>query len=135
MFQIYITFTKYVPQVLLNRKRQSTKGWSITNILLDSTGGVLSLAQLVLDAYLSGTFLDTLLGNPSKLGMAGFSIAFDGVFLVQHYWLYFGAEDGEGLKEERKKALEEADAEEGQGEVSAETSRENTQANERTPLL
>lgn len=37
-----ISFVKYVPQVYLNYKRQSTEGWSLANVLLDFTGGVLS---------------------------------------------------------------------------------------------
>ena len=38
-----ITFVKYVPQVFLNYKRKSTVGWSLANVMLDMTGGVLSL--------------------------------------------------------------------------------------------
>ena len=38
-----ITAVKYLPQVYLNWKRQSTVGWSLTNVLLDFTGGMLSL--------------------------------------------------------------------------------------------
>lgn len=37
-------------QVCLNYKRRSTDGWNIDNVMLDFTGGVLSLAQLLLDA-------------------------------------------------------------------------------------
>jgi hypothetical protein len=36
---------KYIPQVVLNQRRQSTVGWSIWNVLLDFTGGTLSLVQ------------------------------------------------------------------------------------------
>ncbi|EIE79805.1 hypothetical protein RO3G_04510 [Rhizopus delemar RA 99-880] len=45
---------KYIPQAWINFKRQSTIGWSIHNILLDFTGGALSIVQLVFDAFLSG---------------------------------------------------------------------------------
>ena len=38
-----ITFVKYIPQVILNYKRKSTEGWSLLNVLLDLTGGTLSL--------------------------------------------------------------------------------------------
>lgn len=48
--KLYITLVKYFPQMSLNYRRKSTKGFSITNILLDFSGGLLSLAQLVLDA-------------------------------------------------------------------------------------
>jgi len=37
-----ITFVKYLPQVYLNWKRQSTVGWSLENVLLDFTGGLFS---------------------------------------------------------------------------------------------
>lgn len=65
--QLYVTFTKYVPQAVLNHRRKSTHGWSVANILLDLTGAGFSLGQLALDAHLSGAFADTLFGNPSKL--------------------------------------------------------------------
>ncbi|KAK5425609.1 hypothetical protein LTR34_010956 [Exophiala xenobiotica] len=38
------------PRVVVNFNRQSTVGWSITQILFDITGGVLSLLQLIIDA-------------------------------------------------------------------------------------
>ena len=41
------------PQVLINRRQQSTAGWNIWTTLLDVAGGVLSIAQLVLDALLT----------------------------------------------------------------------------------
>lgn len=47
--KVTITLIKYMPQVVLNCRRQSTTGWSIWQILLDMTGGVLSDLQLVLD--------------------------------------------------------------------------------------
>ncbi|ORY97579.1 PQ loop repeat-domain-containing protein [Syncephalastrum racemosum] len=52
--KLVISFIKYLPQFWINYRRKSTVGWSIHNILLDFTGGVLSIAQLLLDAYLSG---------------------------------------------------------------------------------
>jgi cystinosin len=38
----------------MNYKRKSTHGWSIGNVLLDFTGGICSIAQLVLDAVIAG---------------------------------------------------------------------------------
>jgi hypothetical protein len=38
----------YIPQIAMNHSRQSTEGWSIDNVLLDLSGGVLSLAQLLI---------------------------------------------------------------------------------------
>lgn len=50
--KLICTVIKYCPQVYVNYKRKSTEGWSINQILLDFTGGVLSLAQLLIDSAL-----------------------------------------------------------------------------------
>lgn len=50
--KLYITLVKYIPQVTLNASRKSTLGFCIEAILLDFSGGVLSLLQLVIDAGL-----------------------------------------------------------------------------------
>ncbi|KAJ1954571.1 hypothetical protein EC988_002363 [Linderina pennispora] len=78
---------KYIPQTFLNFRRKSTVGWSIHNILLDFTGGVLSFTQLILDAARSGNVGEAF-GNPVKLGMGLASIGFDVIFMTQHYLLY-----------------------------------------------
>lgn len=49
--KLAITLIKYVPQAVLNFRRKSTVGWSIENILLDFTGGTLSMLQMLLNAY------------------------------------------------------------------------------------
>lgn len=85
--KLAVTTIKYIPQVVLNSSRASTQGWSITNIWLDATGGVLSLCQLVVDAAITQHW-EGIWGNPVKLGMAFLSLAFDAVFFVQHYVLY-----------------------------------------------
>lgn len=41
-------------QAYFNYKRQSTAGWSIGNVLLDLSGGILSFAQQFIDAINSG---------------------------------------------------------------------------------
>lgn len=41
-------------QAYMNYKRQSTEGWSIGNVLLDLTGGVLSIVQMILQSYNNG---------------------------------------------------------------------------------
>ncbi|KAL6048471.1 Cystinosin [Balamuthia mandrillaris] len=82
-----VTFTKYVPQAWLNYKRKSTVGWSIGNILLDFTGGLFSLFQMLLDSINAGNF-NIFVGDIAKLGLAIFSLGFDILFMVQHYALY-----------------------------------------------
>jgi cystinosin len=78
---------KYVPQAWLNYKRQSTVGWSIAPMLFDLAGGVLSLAQLVLDSSLQNDW-SGITGNPVKLMLSNVTIFFDLIFIVQHYILY-----------------------------------------------
>ncbi|KAI7900722.1 PQ loop repeat-domain-containing protein [Cokeromyces recurvatus] len=52
--QFIVCFIKYLPQVWLNYKRKSTQGWSIQYIIWDLSGGILSIIQLLLDAYIEG---------------------------------------------------------------------------------
>lgn len=35
----------------MNYRRKSTIGWSIGNIIMDFTGGVLSILQMIINAY------------------------------------------------------------------------------------
>ena len=86
-----ITFIKYVPQVYLNWKRQSTVGWSLENVLLDFTGGTFSMIQMYVDAAGRGK---SLIGskedgfNIVKFVLSLMSIGFDLIFMFQHYVLY-----------------------------------------------
>jgi cystinosin len=96
--KLVLTIYKYIPQVLSNYLRQSTSGWSISTILFDFTGGVLSMLQLVLDSAV-GSDWSGVTGNPGKVGLSLISLFFDTVFLVQHYVLYgYGDEDNNGLQ-------------------------------------
>jgi len=88
--KLLISFIKYIPQAYLNYKRESTVGWSIHNILLDSTGGLLSIAQLFLDSAISGDIWGGTFGNPLKLGLGLVSLGFDALFLCQHFVWYRG---------------------------------------------
>jgi cystinosin len=74
--KLTITIIKYIPQVVLNYQRKSTVGWNIWNILLDFSGGSLSLLQLVLDAYIMNDFT-AITGNFVKLGLSFVSLFFD----------------------------------------------------------
>ncbi|TID26417.1 L-cystine transporter-like protein [Venturia nashicola] len=85
--KLICTVVKYCPQVYVNYKRKSTEGWSINQILLDFTGGVLSLAQLLIDSALQADW-SGLTGNPVKLGLSNVSMIFDIIFITQHYILY-----------------------------------------------
>lgn len=107
--KLIVTVVKYCPQAWVNYKRKSTVGWSIGQILLDFAGGIMSIAQLVIDSSLQADW-SGLTGNPVKLGLGNVSILFDIVFMTQHYVLYRpprklsagDEEDGEdGWREER----------------------------------
>ncbi len=85
--KLAITIIKYVPQAWMNYKRKSTEGWSIGNILLDFTGGILSVLQMFLLAINYDDW-SSIFGSPTKFGLGFFSILFDILFIVQHYILY-----------------------------------------------
>ncbi|XP_077980966.1 cystinosin-like [Glandiceps talaboti] len=86
-----VTLIKYIPQAYMNYRRKSTEGWSIGNILLDFTGGSLSLVQMFLISYNYNDWR-SIFGDPTKFGLGVFSILFDILFIVQHYVLYRGNE-------------------------------------------
>ncbi|KAM7291288.1 cystinosin homolog [Ixodes scapularis] len=85
--KLVITLIKYIPQAYLNFRRKSTVGWSIGNILLDFTGGSLSMLQMFLIAYNYDDW-SSLFGNFTKFGLGFISISFDLLFIIQHYVLY-----------------------------------------------
>jgi len=85
--KVGITLVKYIPQAFLNFKRKSTVGWNIYNVLLDFTGGLLSLAQLMFDGWRTADW-DGVTGNPAKFSLGFISMFFDVLFMVQHYVLY-----------------------------------------------
>jgi cystinosin len=86
--KIFVSLIKYIPQVILNIKRKSTVGWNIWNILLDFTGGILSVLQLVLDCADMGDW-NGITGNVAKFVLGNVSIFFDLIFMLQHYVLYY----------------------------------------------
>ncbi|PSK57779.1 hypothetical protein B9Z65_8981 [Elsinoe australis] len=87
--KLIVTCVKYVPQAFSNFKAKSTDGWAIGQILLDLTGGVLSIAQLLIDSFLNSDW-SGVTGNPAKFGLGNVSIFFDIIFITQHYILYRG---------------------------------------------
>jgi len=90
--KIYVTTVKYVPQSYSNYIRKSTVGWSIVGVCLDFTGGVFSLAQMIVDAGNAGNW-NLFTNHVFKFNITKFllsveSIAFDLVFMTQHFILY-----------------------------------------------
>nr|XP_040041146.1 cystinosin [Gasterosteus aculeatus aculeatus] len=85
--KLAVTLVKYVPQAYMNYRKQSTEGWSIGNVLLDFTGGVLSILQMVLESHNNDEWR-LVFGDPTKFGLGLFSVVFDLLFMFQHYCLY-----------------------------------------------
>ncbi|XP_013872889.1 cystinosin [Austrofundulus limnaeus] len=85
--KLAVTLVKYIPQAYMNYKRQSTKGWSIGNVLLDFTGGIFSILQMIIQSYNNDEWA-LVFGDPTKFGLGLFSVLFDIIFMTQHYCLY-----------------------------------------------
>lgn len=87
IFKLYVSIAKYIPQARFNFNRKSTEGWSIANVLLDFTGGLLSLLQLMIDSTALNDW-SAITGNPVKFGLSMLSLGFGILFIVQHFILY-----------------------------------------------
>lgn len=85
--KLAVTLIKYIPQAYMNYIRKSTMGWSIGNVLLDFTGGSLSLLQMFFLSYNNDQW-NSIFGDLTKFGLGLFSILFDILFMTQHYILY-----------------------------------------------
>ncbi|KAK8038068.1 cystinosin [Apiospora phragmitis] len=85
--KLLVTLIKYAPQLLTNYRNRSTKGWSIWQILLDFSGGTLSIAQQGVDSYLQRDW-SGITGNPVKFALGNVSMLYDVFFMAQHYVLY-----------------------------------------------
>ncbi|XP_070688576.1 cystinosin [Pempheris klunzingeri] len=99
--KLAVTLVKYVPQVYMNYKRQSTDGWSIGNVLLDFTGGILSILQMILQSYNNEEWR-LIFGDPTKFGLGLFSVVFDIIFMAQHYCLYRQPAQYEAVAEQQE---------------------------------
>ncbi|KAL6715911.1 hypothetical protein ACLMJK_006872 [Lecanora helva] len=110
--KLLVTLIKYIPQVWTNYQRQSTVGWSIYQILMDFIGGILSIAQLVLDSSVQSDW-SGVTGNPVKFGLGQISILFDVIFMVQHYVLYRDARRVDEVVGESERRLLGSDEEDG----------------------
>lgn len=85
--KLAITLIKYIPQAVMNYRRKCTIGWCIGNVLLDFSGGLLSMFQMILNGY---NFDDwkSIFDDLTKFGLGAFSVCFDILFMIQHYVLY-----------------------------------------------
>ena len=83
-YKLMCSLLKYVPQLLWNRRRKSTIGWSVTSVLMDLTGGIFSVMEIVLEAI----FIAHFKFNPTKFILGLLTIVYDLLFVYQHYVLY-----------------------------------------------
>jgi cystinosin len=105
LVKLAVTLIKYVPQICLTYRRKTSVGWNIANVLLDISGGLLSVAQELFDAGEKGDWV-SIAGNPIKFGLGTFSVVYDIIMLVQHYCMY--AENNKKLEDEAREKLREA---------------------------
>ncbi|KAJ0393369.1 hypothetical protein ATCC90586_008644 [Pythium insidiosum] len=97
--KLMTSLVKCLPQMYLNYRRKSTVGWTIWNVLLDTTGGWLSIGQQVLDAWATDDW-SAISGNPVKFSLGFVSIVVNIVFLLQHYVWY--AENNRHIENDEK---------------------------------
>ena len=90
--KVCTTTIKYAPQVYLNWYRGSTQGWSRVNILCDFLGGVLSVAQMILDSADTGNWNPDDGFNVAKFTLGFVTITFDITFAYQFYRYRFAAQ-------------------------------------------
>lgn len=107
--KLAITLIKYAPQLIYNIRNRSTKGWAISQILLDFAGGSLSIAQQGIDSYLQGDW-SGITGNPVKFALGNVSMLYDIFFMTQHYVLYRNDGTAAPKNDEREGLLERGDA-------------------------
>lgn len=82
-----VTIAKYVPQIVLNYQRKTTDGFHIGGIVLDVTGSVLSLLQLVYECTITAEWSGAE-GDPVKFGLGCLTLLADVVLLLQRFVLY-----------------------------------------------
>ncbi|KAK3281185.1 hypothetical protein CYMTET_11011 [Cymbomonas tetramitiformis] len=97
LVQNILTAIKYTPQAYMNWKRRSTRGWSLSNVLLDFTGGLTTFLQLALQSIDQGN-AKNLSGGIAKVILALETQFFDAFFMVQHFCLYGDVEPIEGTE-------------------------------------
>ncbi|KAF5573586.1 CTNS [Fusarium pseudoanthophilum] len=104
--KLIVTLIKYTPQIVTNYNNQSTDGWSISQILLDLTGGVLSVSQQAIDSYQLRDW-SGITGNPVKFALGNISMVYDTIFIIQHYVLYHDSEKPQSSDRENQRLLDE----------------------------
>jgi cystinosin len=89
MIKVVSSLIKYIPQAYLNYAQKSTHGISITSLILDFSGGVLSFGQVILLCINAGEWTEFVgqIASP-KLGLSLVTLLFNSIQLYQHFILY-----------------------------------------------
>lgn len=88
LLKISMSLIKYIPQVIHNYDRRSLKGFAIQSVLLDVTGGVASLSQLLWQISRDQGFsYMVFVANFGKIGLALVTLVFNFIFISQ--WLIY----------------------------------------------
>ncbi|QLL31103.1 hypothetical protein HG536_0A09200 [Torulaspora globosa] len=88
VLKISMSLIKNMPQAFHNYERKSLKGFAIQSVMLDITGGVTSLLQLVSQiSNDQGFSATTLAANFGKIGLALVTLVFDFIYVSQ--WLIY----------------------------------------------
>jgi cystinosin len=91
LIKVISSLIKYIPQAYLNYAQKSTHGTSISSLLLDFSGGILSLAQVLILCFIAGQWSEFVVQLTSpKLGLSLVTLLFNSIQLYQHYILYPG---------------------------------------------
>lgn len=90
------TLTKYIPQILLNRKRRSTSGFNIWTAVFDCLGGIFSFLQVAVDSIGLRSFGPMKIHHVKLLvGVA--TIIKNIILMMQHYiWYNFHSQSNDG---------------------------------------
>lgn len=91
-----ISVLKYTPQVYLNYRRKSTKGFSMGNAYLDMVGGFTNILQQFVMCYWdkdTGAMRPKVVWDPFTQNLPKFliglaSLVYDSIYLWQHFVLY-----------------------------------------------
>lgn len=81
------TLTKYIPQIILNQKRQSTSGFNIWTVVFDFLGGLFSSLQVVGDC-INLKSSDEMKVHVVKLTIGIITMAKNAILILQHYVWY-----------------------------------------------
>ena len=82
-----ITVVKFSPQVYMNWKNKNTKGWAIEQVFPDLGGAIFSFLQMVVVSINTHDW-NTYFGNPIKMFLSVLTLAYDSIFLIQHFIVY-----------------------------------------------